>query len=82
MTRNEFRKKVEKGSDIEFEVNGIGCTICTWTENGISIGEWDRPETVSVYETVDEMIDNYIVRGVPLVDLMESVKITDYTANS
>ncbi len=82
MTRNDLKQKIENGSDIEREVNGIGLTICTWTENGISISEWNSPETAVTYETAEQLIDGYTIRGVPLLKLIGGVKITDYTANS
>lgn len=39
MTRTEFIKKIEKGSDILFDVADRHYVIFTWMENGIGIGE-------------------------------------------
>ncbi len=39
MNRNEFIDKIEKGSDITFDVCGRHFTILTWLDDGIGIDE-------------------------------------------
>lgn len=80
MTRNELIEKIENGSDILFDVSGKHYTILTWCDEGIAIGEQNRPEDPLLYfPTAKELVENFKVNGVPLGELAAGVRITEYS---
>ncbi len=80
MTKQEFAEKIENGRDIMFDVRGKHFTILTWTEKGINIGEQYPKEPKDQYfATPEELLENYLVDGIPLGELSDEVKITDYS---
>ncbi len=80
MTKAELIKKIYEGSDIMFDVEDKHFTILTWTEKGINIGEQYPKEPKDQYfATPEELLDNYLIDGIPLGELSEKVVITDYT---
>ena len=79
MTKNELIAKIKNGSDILFKVRNKGYTILTWTDEGIRILEWNKPETARYYKTERELVDNFLVDGTPLGELAAEVVITEYT---
>ncbi len=81
MTRDEFVKKIRNGSDIEFTVNGVGYTICTWTDEGISIGEWNKAESVKNYSSPEELVDDFPVKTKKLGEVTDAIIIINYTSN-
>ena len=79
MTRTEFIKKIEKGSDILFDVADRHYVIFTWMENGIGIGEQYHTDPLKFFDTPESLIDNFQVDGTPLVHLCNKIIITEYT---
>lgn len=82
MTKAELIKKIYEGDDIMLDVGDRHFTIFTWTwaEKGINIGEQYPAEPKDQYfATPEELLDNYLIDGVPLGELSEKVVITDYT---
>lgn len=80
MTRNEWKKLIEDGSDIMFDVRGKHFTILTWTEGGINIGEQYPVDDPGVcFPSASALLDEYRIDGVSLGDLSGEVKITDYS---
>ncbi len=79
MTKVEFIKKIENGSDIMFNVDKMPLVIFTWCENGIGIGEQHKDTPLSYFETANELVENYRVNGIPLADLCDKIVITDYS---
>ena len=44
MKKSEIAAKIESGRDIMFDVGNRHYTIITWLDDGIGIGEQDKPE--------------------------------------
>ncbi len=62
---------------VDFSVMGKYCTILTW--NGkISIGEWDKPETVKNYTTISEMLEMFKIDGISLINCIDQIKIINF----
>lgn len=81
MSKNDFIKKIENGSDIMFDVAGKHYVILTWCDQGIEISEQgeDNPQ---YYKTAEELVNSFRIHDVMLSDLCDNLKITDYTSNS
>lgn len=80
MIKDEFIAKIENGRDIMFDVEKRHYTIITWLDDGIGIGEQNRPESgISVYPDADTLLKDFLVDGKPLGDLTEKIVITDYS---
>ncbi len=80
MKKSEFITKIENGGDIMFDVGGRHYTILTWLDDGIGIGEQNKPECgLSVYPDASTLLKDFLVDGIPLGDLAEKVVITDYS---
>lgn len=80
MTKADFVEKIEKGSDIMFDVVGRHFTILTWMEEGIGIGEQDPVGgEIEHYKTAKDLVEGFMIDGVPLADLCDKVVITDYS---
>ena len=80
MTKAEFAELIAKGRDIMFDVRNKHYTILTWTDNGINIGEQYPNDTKDDYfSSPEELLDNYLVDGIPLGELCNQVVITDYS---
>lgn len=79
MTRNEFIEKIENGRDILFEVGGKKYAVFTWLEDGIGIGERERPGAeIRCFQSAQMLIDRFQVNGVPLSHLLSRLRITEY----
>lgn len=81
MTKALFIEKIKNGSDIEFTIEGKGYTICTWTEKGISISEWDNIENVKNYPTPEDLVNDYLIGTSVIGEVTDKIVITDYTSN-
>lgn len=80
MKKDELIAKIENGRDIMFDVGSRHYTIITWLDDGIGIGEQNKPEKeISVYPDADTLLKDFLVDGKPLGDLAEKVVITDYS---
>lgn len=80
MIKDEFIAKIENGRDIMFDVEKRHYTIITWLDDGIGIGEQNRPESeILVYPDADTLLKDFLVDGKPLGDLTEKILITDYS---
>ena len=65
---------IEAGGDIEISIGNQKYTILPWTEKGIIIGLQETDEE-QVFQTVDTLLDNYMIDGVPLRHLENQIKI-------
>ena len=80
MTKAELIQKIEDGSDIMFDVAGKHFTILTWMEEGIGIGEQYPNDTeMQYFKTAKELVEGFKINGVALEDLVQGVRITDYS---
>ena len=80
MTVNQLIDKIEKGSDILFDVMGRHFTILTWTDRGIGIDEQDpHNHGMQYFPSAEELVHGHLVDGIPLADLTDRIVITDYT---
>ncbi len=80
MKKSEFVVKIENGRDIMFNVGNRHYTIITWLDDGIGIGEQNKPKNeISVYPDADTLLKEFLVDGRPLGDLTEKIIITDYS---
>ena len=80
MTKADFIEKIENGSDIMFDIVGRHFTILTWPADGILIDEqYPKDGNEKYYKTAKELVDGFMIDGVPLADLCDKVVITDYS---
>ncbi len=80
MKKSEIAAKIESGRDIMFDVGNRHYTIITWLDDGIGIGEQDKPENgISVYPDVDTLLKEFRIDNSPLESLVEKIVITDYS---
>ena len=80
MTRNEFIRKIENGSDIMFDVMEHHFTILTWTDGGIAIDEqFPNDGHVRYFASAAELVDSFTVDGKTLAQIADKITITDYT---
>ena len=79
MAVNRFKELIETSGDIMFECDDKKFTICTWCEQGIMIGEQNSPvEDSKYFASADELINNFLVNGVPLAKQTDSIKVEFY----
>lgn len=76
MTENEFIEIVEPGGDIMFDCHGKHYTILMWTDEPIYIAEQVTEENEAEFDTIEELMNNYMIDGVPLKDRVNEIKIT------
>lgn len=69
MTIDELRKYLEL-DDIEFSYNGKDYFICP-LNNIFSAGEADKTE--AEYKTFDDLINNFMIEGKPLKDIITDI---------
>ena len=62
-----------------FDVSGKGYVIFTWPDDGIRIGEQNSDGGDMTFQTSEDLIDNFSIKGVPLADLIDKIVITSYT---
>ncbi len=79
MTKSDFVWKIEHGDDIMFDVSAKHYTIFTWDEKGIFIGEQNVDDDGEYFDTAEDLVSKFIVDGVPLENIIDSVNITEYT---
>ncbi|MBP5410877.1 MAG: hypothetical protein J6Y26_03095 [Lachnospiraceae bacterium] len=80
MTKNEFITTIENAMDyVQFNVSGRSFTIITWVEEGYSIGEANKPDTVSNYESVTDMLSQYQIGGKSLMECIPEISIYSVT---
>ena len=70
-----LRELVEYGADIEFKIYGKEYTILPWIDDGIVIGIKDSEED-SIYQTYDDMVNNFAIDGKAMKDILEDIDIT------
>ena len=79
MNCNDFVKRIESALDyVEFSVKGKNFTILPWYGK-LSIGEWDKPETVKYYTSIAEMLEMFRIDGTSLINCIEQIKIIDFS---
>ena len=80
MTKDEFITTIESAMDyVQFVVSGRAFTIITWAEEGYSIGEANKPDTVCSYKSVIEMLSQYKVGNKALIECIPEVSIYSVT---
>ena len=80
MTKNEFINKIERGSDIMFDVHDKHFTILTWCNEGIGIDEQHPNEKgMQYFETASELAEKFLVNNIPIGNLVNNIIITDYS---
>ena len=79
MSRDEFVWKIEHGDDIMFDINGRKFVIFTWDEDGIRIVEQNSNSDGLVYKEANELLDKFLVDGIPLKEVVGDITITAYT---
>ena len=79
MKRDDFIKRIETALDyVEFSVMDKNFTILPWYQK-ISIGEWDKPETVEYFTSITEMLETFKINGVSLIDCTDQIRIIDFS---
>ncbi len=73
---DELKKLVDFGADIEFTCFGTDYTILPWTDDGISIGIQNDESQDACFETYEDMIDNYLIDGKKMRDVLDDIRIT------
>ncbi len=76
MTIDKFTEIVEDGGDIMFDFEDKHYVIEYWTDCPICICEQITTANSREFETVEEMLENYIIDGKPLKDYVKDIKIT------
>ena len=76
MTRDKFKTIIETSGDIMFDCLDKHYTILTWTDNGITIGEQNNDNDDMVFKSADDLINNYLINGKPLSDIIDNIVIT------
>ncbi|MDR0879401.1 MAG: hypothetical protein LBN09_01700 [Clostridioides sp.] len=66
--------KIEFGADIEFRYGEHQYTILSWTKEGIVIGPQNSNDE-SVYKTADDFINNHLIEGKHIKDLIQDIDI-------
>ena len=79
MTREKMIDLIENGSDIMLDVAGEHLVIFTWIDDGIGIGRQNSDEPLSVYKTAEQLLDGYLISGLPISAMLDKVSITDYS---
>ncbi len=80
MTKTEFIKKIENGSDIMFDVGDRHFTILTWIDDGFFIDEqFPNDNKEASFKTATELVEKYKIGDVPLANLCDKIRITDYS---
>nr|DAI14851.1 MAG TPA: hypothetical protein [Bacteriophage sp.] len=82
MNRAELKEKIEKGSDVLFDIKDKHFTLITWVEEGIGIDESNSlKNNMQFFKTADDLLNAFLIDGKCLGDLAADVVITDYTGN-
>ena len=71
----KLKELVEFGADIEFRYQGKDYTILPWTDDGIIIGLQNSNED-SIFQTYEDMIEEYKLNGKRMKDVLEEIEIT------
>ena len=71
----ELKKLIEFGSDIELSIRGKEYVILPWTREGIVIG-LRNTDTDDVFQTADELFQEYLIDGIPFYQLVDEMEIT------
>ena len=72
---HELKKLIEFGSDIELSIRGKESVILPWTREGIVIG-LRNTDTDDVFQTADELFQEYLIDGIPFYQLVDEMVIT------
>lgn len=79
MTKTEFISQIDNGYDIMFDVLDRHFTIVTWLDEGIGIGEQNKNSPPEIFRTAKELVECFKVDDRTLADLVERIKITQYS---
>ena len=79
MRNDEFIRKIDNASEMVFSVNGERFTVCDENEKGISIAQWNMPDTERYFSSAEDLINEYQIDGKPVKEWAESIRIDDYT---
>ena len=75
MSINDLRKKCDSGCDVTFNCLGKRFTIMSYDEE-IIIAEQITEDHMESFDSVDELLEKYMINGVPLHDLWDQVVVT------
>lgn len=73
---DELKKLVDFGADIMFVCRGIGYTILAGADEGIIIGIQNDDDNDGCFETYEDMVDNYLIDGKKMRDVLDDIRIT------
>jgi hypothetical protein len=76
MTENEFIGVIESGGAIMFDCNGKHYTLLIWTDEPIYIAEQKTEENEAKFETIEDLVEHYMIGGKPLKERVNEIKIT------
>lgn len=76
MTRNDFAEMVNQGGDFMFDCGGKHYTLCYWSDSPIIIAEQNTEANEQEFETVEELMDQYKVNGIPIGEQTEKIVVT------
>lgn len=76
MTRDQFIDTVDAGGDIMLDCRGKHFTICNWNDRPIDIAEQSTGENHSLYDTAEDLADQYLIDGIPIGKMLDQVRIT------
>lgn len=69
MRREQFEELLNYHGDIMFKVNGFDFTVLTFDDK-FTVGFNDE---VFEYNTIDEVLENYLVNGTPLIEVLDDL---------
>lgn len=75
MTKNEFIDMIDNGGDIEFSYGEQKYTILCWYEKGPLIGPQNVDDD-SVFKNGGDLVEHYLVNGIPLASILNDIEIT------
>lgn len=71
---DELIAEIEANYDIEFSYKNKDYSICPSKEGRI-ITEYDKPDTMMIYPTTEELITNYLIDGKNLKEIATKIEI-------
>ena len=75
MTQNEFADMVNQGGDFMFDCAGKHYALCYWSDSPIIIAEQNTEANKQEFETVDELMTQYNVNGIPLGEQISKIVV-------
>ncbi len=70
----EFINDIELIGEIEFAYNGVAYSLAT-VENGISVVEYNKPETEQLFESAEDFIAKFEINGKKIKDIVTKIDV-------